>query len=163
MSAPSKDTPQQSPQNSPPLQATEFRTPQPAPPRSGGGRNEFGESGGRSSFGGRGGRGGTGRTPIGGRGLVPIDGGRNSGRGPMQRPPPVMLHASSGVPFGHVPAYLPGSASLVEELDRRILVVLRDGKHLIGVSRGVSFEIRQEEAVRMSHAAGECFIDSLFL
>jgi hypothetical protein len=27
-----------------------------------------------------------------------------------------------------------GSASLVEELDQRLLIVLRDGKHLIGVS-----------------------------
>jgi hypothetical protein len=43
------------------------------------------------------------------------------------------INESSGVPFGHVPAYLPGSSSLVEELDKRVLVVLRDGKHLIGV------------------------------
>ncbi len=40
----------------------------------------------------------------------------------------------SGVPFGYVPAFLPGSASLVEQLDRRIMVVLRDGRHLVGVS-----------------------------
>jgi U6 snRNA-associated Sm-like protein LSm1 len=46
---------------------------------------------------------------------------------------PMQVHASSGVPFGHVPAYLPGSSSLVEELDQRILLVLRDGKHIIGV------------------------------
>lgn len=51
---------------------------------------------------------------------------------PRNTPPPI--HASSGVPFGHVPAYLPGAASLVEELDQRILLVLRDGKHIIGVS-----------------------------
>jgi hypothetical protein len=44
------------------------------------------------------------------------------------------VHSGSGIPFGHVPAYLPGSASLVEDLDKRILIVLRDGKHLIGVS-----------------------------
>lgn len=41
----------------------------------------------------------------------------------------------SGVPFGHLPAFLPGSASLVEQLDRRIMVVLRDGRHLVGVLR----------------------------
>jgi hypothetical protein len=43
------------------------------------------------------------------------------------------INESSGVPFGHIPAYLPGSSSLVEELDKRVLIVLRDGKHLIGV------------------------------
>jgi hypothetical protein len=47
---------------------------------------------------------------------------------------PIQIHQNSGIPFGHVPAYLPGSASLVEQLDQRILIVLRDGKHLIGVS-----------------------------
>ena len=41
----------------------------------------------------------------------------------------------SGIPFGCVPAFLPGSASLVEQLDRRIMIVLRDGRHLVGVSR----------------------------
>ena len=41
---------------------------------------------------------------------------------------------TTGVPFGHVPAYLPGSSSLVEELDQRIMIVLRDGRHLVGVS-----------------------------
>ena len=40
----------------------------------------------------------------------------------------------SGVPFGYIPAFLPGSASLVEQLDRRIMIVLRDGRHLVGVS-----------------------------
>mmetsp|Transcript_5853 Transcript_5853/g.8705 ORF Transcript_5853/g.8705 Transcript_5853/m.8705 type:complete len:210 (+) Transcript_5853:143-772(+) len=41
----------------------------------------------------------------------------------------------SGVPFGHLPAFLPGSASLVEQLDRRIMIVLRDGRHLVGILR----------------------------
>ncbi len=41
----------------------------------------------------------------------------------------------SGIPFGHLPAFLPGSASLVEQLDRRIMIVLRDGRHLVGVLR----------------------------
>ena len=31
--------------------------------------------------------------------------------------------------------YLPGAASLCEELDKKILVVLRDGRHLVGVLR----------------------------
>lgn len=30
---------------------------------------------------------------------------------------------------------LPGAASLVEQLDKRLLVVLRDGRHLVGVMR----------------------------
>lgn len=41
----------------------------------------------------------------------------------------------SGVPFGYIPAFLPGSASLVEQLDRRIMIVLRDGRHLVGILR----------------------------
>jgi hypothetical protein len=45
------------------------------------------------------------------------------------------INATSGIPYGHVPAYLPGSASLVEELDKEVMLVLRDGRHLIGVSR----------------------------
>ena len=43
----------------------------------------------------------------------------------------------SGVPFGHLPAFLPGSASLIEQLDRRIMIVLRDGRHLVGVLRSL--------------------------
>jgi len=42
---------------------------------------------------------------------------------------------SSGVPYGFLPPFLPGSASLVEQLDRRMMVVLRDGRHLIGYLR----------------------------
>jgi len=34
-------------------------------------------------------------------------------------------------------SYLPGTASLLEELDKRLLVVLRDGRTLIGVLRSV--------------------------
>ena len=53
---------------------------------------------------------------------------------PRTRSPPlVALNAASGIPYGYVPAYLPGSASLVEELDKELMVVLRDGRHLIGV------------------------------
>jgi hypothetical protein len=46
----------------------------------------------------------------------------------------VSIAPTSGIPYGHVPAYLPGSSSLVEELDKRVLIVLRDGRHLVGVS-----------------------------
>ncbi|CAB9502461.1 U6 snRNA-associated Sm-like protein LSm1 [Seminavis robusta] len=60
--------------------------------------------------------------------------GRGGGRGPQQQQfvKPISLNPSSGIPYGHVPAYLPGSASLVEQLDHRVLIVLRDGKHIIG-------------------------------
>jgi hypothetical protein len=64
------------------------------------------------------------------------------------------INESSGVPFGHVPAYLPGSSSLVEELDKRVLVVLRDGKHLIGVRTcGITKEgcRQQKQRRRPSH------------
>jgi hypothetical protein len=65
----------------------------------------------------------------------PFRGGSSSSGGRTLHPPqPIQIHQNSGIPFGHVPAYLPGSASLVEQLDQRILIVLRDGKHLIGVS-----------------------------
>mmetsp|Transcript_4592 Transcript_4592/g.6802 ORF Transcript_4592/g.6802 Transcript_4592/m.6802 type:complete len:172 (+) Transcript_4592:47-562(+) len=43
--------------------------------------------------------------------------------------------AVTSVPYGFVPPFLAGAASLVEQLDKRLLVVLRDGKHLIGVLR----------------------------
>jgi U6 snRNA-associated Sm-like protein LSm1 len=33
--------------------------------------------------------------------------------------------------------YLPGTASLIEELDKRLMVLLRDGKTLIGYLRSV--------------------------
>ena len=39
------------------------------------------------------------------------------------------------VPFGTVPGFLPGASSLVEQLDHRLLVILRDGRHLVGVLR----------------------------
>lgn len=42
---------------------------------------------------------------------------------------------TSGLPYGHVPAFLPGAASLVEQLDQRLMIVLRDGRHLVGVLR----------------------------
>lgn len=123
----STDTPPQTAQGPPPAPPSGSRT----PPRSGDGRGGSSSSG-RSGGGGRGRSGG--RTPVGGRGLVSTDGRGRGSNMPQQRPPPMAVHSSSGVPFGHVPAYLPGSSSLVEELDQRVLIVLRDGKHLIGVS-----------------------------
>lgn len=51
--------------------------------------------------------------------------------GPSSQPSKLPM---SGVPYGHLPAFLPGSASLVEQLDRRMMIVLRDGRHLVGVS-----------------------------
>lgn len=43
--------------------------------------------------------------------------------------------APQAAPFGCLPPFLPGSASLVEQLDQRLLVVLRDGRHLVGILR----------------------------
>ena len=31
--------------------------------------------------------------------------------------------------------YLPGAASLLEQLDKKIMIILRDGKHLVGKLR----------------------------
>ncbi|CAM9374721.1 unnamed protein product [Phaeothamnion confervicola] len=45
--------------------------------------------------------------------------------GPLAPPTP---------PISALPAF-PGAASLYEQLDRRLLVVLRDGRHLVGVMR----------------------------
>ena len=39
------------------------------------------------------------------------------------------------LPFGSVPGYLPGSTSLVEQLDRPVLLILRDSRHILGVLR----------------------------
>ncbi len=87
---------------------------------------------------GRGGRGrgrGGGRTSSSGRGLVNVNArGGGRGRGAQQQQGQ-KVSANTGIPYGHVPAYLPGSSSLVEELDTRIMIVLRDGRHLVGVSQ----------------------------
>jgi hypothetical protein len=39
----------------------------------------------------------------------------------------------SSVPHGFLPSFLAGAPSLVEQLDKKLLIVLRDGTHLIGV------------------------------
>lgn len=75
------------------------------------------------------GRGGRGRGNQ-GRGNQGRGRGRDGGRGG-----PVSVAPNTGIPYGHVPGYLPGSSSLVEELEKRILIVLRDGRHIVGVSR----------------------------
>ena len=49
------------------------------------------------------------------------------------RRPANTSNPNTGIPYGHVPGYLPGSSSLVEELDQRLLIVLRDGRHVLGV------------------------------
>ncbi|GLE04044.1 hypothetical protein PINS_up012955 [Pythium insidiosum] len=56
--------------------------------------------------------------------------------------------------------FLPGNISLIDQLDKRILVVLRDGRHLVGVVR--SFDqysniILQDTYER--HVAGGLFCD----
>ena len=74
---------------------------------------------------------------------------------------------STGIPFGHVPAYLPGSSSLVEELNTRILVVLRDGRHLVGLLRSFdqySNMVLDETSERKIHRnGGTVYYADLFL
>lgn len=105
------------------------------PPRSHPGRSDGGR-----------GRQGRGRGPTTGRGPHTASGrghyqqgrGRNSGRGRNDagqgRGPPTGRGAQAA-PFGCLPPFLPGSASLVEQLDQRLMVVLRDGRHLVGTLR----------------------------
>lgn len=88
---------------------------------------------------------GSGRHNNRGRGdqRAPQGGGGRGGSGAS--PQPVKVHSGSGVPFGYVPAYLPGSASLVEELNQRVMIVLRDGKHLVGVSQKEISSCRRDQ------------------
>jgi U6 snRNA-associated Sm-like protein LSm1 len=94
--------------------------------RSGG--NHGRRSGGRDYHGGPGGGRGSGppnyaspRPDNGGIGIPP--------------PQPRLPRPLNEVPYGCLPAYLPGAASMVEQLDRRLLVILRDGRHLVGILR----------------------------
>jgi len=67
---------------------------------------------------------------------------------------PATVAPTSGVPYGHVPGYLPGSSSLVEELDKRVLIVLRDGRHLVGMLRSFdqfSNMVLEEASERKMH------------
>jgi len=109
---------------------------------SGRGRGSSGTSSGRQGGGRQGGGGGGGRTPKGGRSLA-LDGsgrgarGGGGGRGDRNTPNSTNndTNPNSGIPYGYVPAYLPGSASLVEQLDQQVMIVLRDGRHLVGTLR----------------------------
>jgi len=89
--------------------------------------------GGREGGRGRGGRG----EGHGGRGsgqFTDTRGGRGSGPSHVQQPPTIQPPPLQSAPYGHLPSFLPGASSLIEQLDKRLLVVLRDGRHLIGVS-----------------------------
>ena len=59
--------------------------------------------------------------------------------------------------FRELPAYLPGTASLVEHLDRRLLVVLRDGRHLVGILKSFDqfMNLRLDEAAERVTFQGE--------
>jgi len=46
---------------------------------------------------------------------------------------------ATSAPYGHIPSFLPGAPSLVEQLDKRLLIVLRDGRHLVGVGIFITF------------------------
>ena len=59
----------------------------------------------------------------------------------QQQGPPMPMHgmmplgpAAMPAQQGHVFEFLPGVASLVEDLDKRVLVTLRDGRHFVGAS-----------------------------
>ena len=62
-------------------------------------------------------------------------------------------------------SYLPGAASLIEQLDKRIMIILRDGKHLVGKLR--SFDhfmnlILEETFERLMHS-GDIFTRRNFI
>jgi U6 snRNA-associated Sm-like protein LSm1 len=48
---------------------------------------------------------------------------------------PVQVDAATALAKSVEDEYLPGDASLIEKLDKRILIVLRDGRHLVGKLR----------------------------
>jgi U6 snRNA-associated Sm-like protein LSm1 len=52
--------------------------------------------------------------------------------------PPHHMRPALGMPpppAPQPPSFFPGAASLFEQLDRLVLVVLRDGRHLVGIMR----------------------------
>ena len=59
----------------------------------------------------------------------------NGGGNGSNLPQPRLPRPFNDFPYGYLPAYLPGAASMVEQLDRRLLVILRDGRHLVGILR----------------------------
>eukprot|EP00970_Alexandrium_tamarense_P013774 scaffold3686_cov193-Alexandrium_tamarense.AAC.2 len=124
---------QQQSSGAPARSQTPDRNRGPASNRPQGGRGE-GRGGGRGNYQHSSGRGG-GRGDVGGRGGH-SGRGRGGGRGNFNN----NMHPSgprpqTAVPYGYLPPFLPGSASIVEQLDQRMLVVLRDGRHLVGTLR----------------------------
>ena len=119
-----------------------------------GARGDGGRNSGRGHYArGRGADGGNNgrdaRVGEGGRGGGHVESGR-SGRTNFSRPSNINpndssasiltlsgspTHPASSVPFGYLPPFLPGASSLVEQLDQKMLVVLRDGRHLVGTLR----------------------------
>lgn len=58
--------------------------------------------------------------------------------------------------------YLPGAASLLEQLDKRVMIILRDGKHLVGILKSVDqfLNLILENTVeRIIFAEGFCDIE----
>ena len=94
--------------------------------------------GGRYTERGGGGRGGGSQVgPPGGRGRnnnQPRNNNSHTINGNHQTTQPA-IRPINEVPFGYLPAFLPGAASMVEQLDRKLLVILRDGRHLVGILR----------------------------
>eukprot|EP00518_Triparma_eleuthera_P012556 CAMPEP_0182478628 /NCGR_PEP_ID=MMETSP1319-20130603/32766_1 /TAXON_ID=172717 /ORGANISM="Bolidomonas pacifica, Strain RCC208" /LENGTH=79 /DNA_ID=CAMNT_0024679985 /DNA_START=72 /DNA_END=308 /DNA_ORIENTATION=- len=59
-----------------------------------------------------------------------------------------------------LPQHLPGNASLVEQLDRTILVVLRDGRHLVGTLRSFDqFTNLMLHPTSERYFVGDCYGD----
>jgi U6 snRNA-associated Sm-like protein LSm1 len=89
----------------------------------GGGRYTTATGGGRGGSQGAGGRGGR---------NYPHNNSQNNGN---HQPTQPAIRPVNEVPYGYLPAFLPGASSMVEQLDRKLLVILRDGRHLVGILR----------------------------
>ena len=94
---------------------------------------------GNSGRGGGGGRYNGNGNAVGGRGSHGGGGrGRNHPHNAQTNngnPHPHPIRPVNEVPYGYLPAFLPGASSMVEQLDRKLLVILRDGRHLVGILR----------------------------
>ena len=70
---------------------------------------------------------------------------------PMPMPPQI-----------RTPVSLPGTCSLVEQLDKRVLIILQDGRHLVGFLRSfdqfTNFEKRGEEFKKLSKVYARKFL-----
>eukprot|EP00752_Nemacystus_decipiens_P012679 g11232.t1 len=81
---------------------------------------------------------------------------------PQRMGPPGMAfqHPHPPPPPPPPPAFFPGSASLFEQLDKRVMVVLRDGRHLVGVMRSYDqFSNIVLEDTHERHFVGDMFGD----